>query len=67
MSPLEIRARLLDLAQERIAAEDAGLAADRAYMDDLDLEVLEFRHALVVAFVTDVAVLHGELSGRNAG
>jgi hypothetical protein len=67
MSPLEIRAHLFDLEQERAAAERAGLAADAAYMADLESEVLEFRNALVGACVTELATLHGELFGRNAG
>ena len=67
MSPSEIRARLLQLAQERLEAEEAGLAADRAYMADLDDEVAAYRAAYVGAVVTEIAVLRGELDGRNAG
>ena len=67
MSSVEIRAHLLELAQERIAAQKAGLTADRAYMADLESEVLEYRLALVGAVVTEIAVRRGELFGRNAG
>ena len=67
MSSVEIRDRLRELAQERMAAEDAGLTADAAYMADLDSEVLECRLALVGALVTEIAVFRGELFGRNAG
>jgi hypothetical protein len=67
MSPVEIRAHLLELAHERVAAEDFGLTADPAYMADLEAEVFEYRLALVGALVTEVAVLRGELFGRNVG
>ncbi|MEA2320164.1 MAG: hypothetical protein QOD81_14, partial [Solirubrobacteraceae bacterium] len=64
---VEIRARLIALANERFAAEEAGLTADRAYMADLESEVLEYRRALVGAIVTEIAVSRGELVGRNFG
>ena len=67
MSPVEIRAHLLELAQERVAAENAGLDADRAYMADLEAEVLSYQHALVGALVTEIATFRGELFGRNIG
>jgi hypothetical protein len=67
MSAVEIRARLIALANERFAAEEAGLTADRAYMADLESEVLEYRRALVGAIVTEIAVSRGELVGRNFG
>jgi hypothetical protein len=67
MSPIEIRVRLLELAEERIAAEHFGLTADPAYMADLESEVVECRHALVGALVTEIAVYRGELFGRNVG
>jgi hypothetical protein len=67
MLPSEIRARLLQLVQERLAAEDAGLTEDTAYMADLEDEVAVCRAAYVGAAVTQIAVLRGELYGRNAG
>jgi hypothetical protein len=67
MSSTEIRARLMELARERLEAESQGLSADRAYMADLDEETLTYRAALVGARVTEVAVLHGMLHGRNRG
>jgi hypothetical protein len=67
MYPVEILARLLELADERTAAEDAGLTANPVYMADLESELLEYRHALVGARVTDIAVARGEQFGRNAG
>jgi hypothetical protein len=67
MSPVEIRARLSELAQERIAAVKAGLTADHAYMADLEDEVLEFRSALAGAVVTEIATFRGQLFGRDVG
>jgi hypothetical protein len=67
MSPVQILARLLELADERFAAENVGLAANPVYMADLELEVVEYRRALVGALVTDIAVVRGELFGRNVG
>jgi hypothetical protein len=67
MLPAEIRARLLQLAQERLDAQDLGLAGDPAYMADLDDEVVACRAAYVGAAVTEIAVLRGELYGRNTG
>jgi hypothetical protein len=67
MSPAEIRAHLLELAQERNEAERAGLGANEAYMADLDEEIVAYRHALVGAAVTEIAVLRGELFGREVG
>jgi hypothetical protein len=67
MSTTEIRARLRDLAEERLEAERAGLTADPAYMADLDDEIACYRAALVGAAVTEIAVLRGVLFGREFG
>jgi hypothetical protein len=67
MSPTEIRAHLMELARERLEAERQGLSTNRSYMDDLEEEILAYRAALVGARMTDVAVLHGMLRGRNHG
>ena len=67
MSPVEIRLQLLELAQERLAAERAGLRAGSSYMLDLETEVLACRRALVEASVTEIATFRGELFGRNVG
>jgi hypothetical protein len=67
MYPVEILARLLELARERIAAEQYGLTAHSAYMADLESEVLEHRYALIGALVTEIAVSRSELLGRNFG
>lgn len=67
MTATEISARLNRLRQERLAAEAAGLADCGDYMSDLEAEIVECREELVAAAVTDIAVLHGELFGRQKG
>lgn len=67
MSSTDIRAHLMELAEERVAAESAGLAGNRAYMADLEDEIAAYRQALVGAAVTEIAVLRGELFGRQFG
>ncbi len=63
----QIRARLIQLARERVAAERSGLGANRAYMDDLEDEIATYRRALAVAVVAEIAVLRGALFGRQLG
>ena len=67
MSSSEIRTHLLELAHERQVAEEIGMRPDGAYMADLEEEIAEYRDALVGAAVTEIAVLCGELFGRNFG
>jgi hypothetical protein len=67
MSCTEIRAHLLELAQERIEAERVGLSANPAYMADLEDEIVTYRRALLGASVTEIAILRGELFGREFG
>jgi hypothetical protein len=63
----EIRAHLVALNHERLTAEALGLRADGAYMTDLELEIAVYRRVLVGASVTEIAVLRGELFGRDQG
>jgi hypothetical protein len=67
MSSAQIRARLIELSDERIAAERTGLGSNRTYMDDLESEIVTYRLALTGAAVTEIAVLRGELFGRQFG
>ena len=67
MSSTEIRAHLKELTQERVVAERAGLGGNRTYMAVLEDEIATYRRALVGASVTDIAVLRGELFGRQFG
>jgi hypothetical protein len=63
----QIRARLLELADERVAAEALGVRGDGAYMTDLKEEIAAYRRALVGVSVTEIAVLRGQLFGRDEG
>jgi hypothetical protein len=67
MSSNEIRAHLLELADERLVAEALGMRADGAYMTDLEEEIATYRRALVGASVTEIAVLRGVLFGPDFG
>jgi hypothetical protein len=67
MLPNAIRAHLRALAEERLTAKALGMRADGAYMADLEEEIATYRHALVGASVTEIAVLCGELFGRQFG
>ena len=67
MSSIEIRVHLLDLALERLTAEQMGLSADRHYMADLEEEIAAYRAAYVGASITEIAILRGELFGRDHG
>jgi hypothetical protein len=67
MSSTAIRVHLLDLALERVTAERMGLSADPHYMADLEGEIAAYRAASVGAAVTEIAILRGELFGRDLG
>jgi hypothetical protein len=67
MTSTEIHAHLMALAQERSLAEAIGMRPDGAYMADLEDEIATYRQALVGIVITEIAVLHGELFGRNHG
>jgi hypothetical protein len=67
MSATEIRAHLLDLALERSEAERVRLSTNHAYMADLEQEIATYRAALVGLAVTEIAILRGQLFGRDAG
>jgi hypothetical protein len=67
MSRNEIRAHLVELADELRAAEALGMRHGGAYMTDLEQEIADYRHALIGASVTEIAVLRGVLFGRDYG
>jgi hypothetical protein len=67
MSTKEIRAHLVDLADERQAAEALGMRPGGAYMTALEQEIATYRHALIGASVFEIAVLRGVLFGRDYG
>ena len=64
---IELYIRLSELRAERVLAASEGLAADSAYMADLEHEIAEVRAACVGAAVTEIAVLRGALFGPQVG
>jgi hypothetical protein len=64
---IEVRIRLQELQAERAVAGFEGLAANRAYMTDLDHEIASATSAYVGAVVTEIASLRAELSGPQVG
>ena len=52
--------------EERLLAVEIGLAADGAYMADLEDEIAACRAAYVGAAVTEIATMRAELSGAAA-
>jgi hypothetical protein len=67
LSALEIHTCLLELQAERALASIEGLAANSAYMADLDGEIEATTSAYVGAAVTEIATLRAELSGPQVG
>jgi hypothetical protein len=64
---IELHIRLKELQAERLLASSEGLAANTAYMADLEDEIAEVSDAYVGAAVTEVAALRGELFGPQVG
>jgi hypothetical protein len=64
---VELRQRLWALQGERLEALEAGLGANRLFMDDLDRELEYARAAYVGTAVTEIATLRAGLSGRLEG
>jgi hypothetical protein len=67
MLAIEMHIRLKELQAERLLASSGGLAADNAYMADLDDEIAEVSDAYVGAAVTEIATLRAELFGPQVG
>lgn len=67
MQAIEIQIRLKELQAERLLASSEGLAANTAYMADLDDEIAEVSAAYVGAAVTEIATLRAALSGPQVG
>jgi hypothetical protein len=67
MSPSEIRARLMELAAERLRAEGIGPRSDAPYIDEREGVTPTPAAARVGAAVVELAVLRGQLYGRNLG
>jgi hypothetical protein len=67
LSAIEIHTHLLALQEERALASIEGLAANAAYMADLDGEIEVTTCAYVGAGVTEIAMFRAELSGPQVG
>jgi len=67
MPAIELQIRLKALQAERLLASSEGLAADTAYMADLDDEIAEVSDAYAGAAVTEIATLRAELFGPQVG
>jgi hypothetical protein len=67
MPAIELQIRLRELHAERLLASSAGLAADPAYIADLDDEIAEVSAAYAGVAVTEIATLRGELFGPQVG
>jgi hypothetical protein len=67
MPAIELQIRLKELHAERLLASSEGLAADTAYLADLDDDIAEVSDAYVAAAVTEIATLRAELFGPQVG
>ncbi len=67
LSAIEIHTHLLELQAERALSSPEGLAANSAYMADLDGEIEATTYAYVGAGVTEIATFRAELSGPQVG
>ena len=67
MTPITLREHLNDLLAERALAGLVGLHENEAYMADLEDEIDEVDTAYVIAAVTEIASLRGEIDGLNQG
>jgi hypothetical protein len=67
VSAAELHRHLRRLQQERLDAEEIGLPGCEAYRHDLERETAACHAAYVGAAVTEIAVLHGQVFGRQIG
>lgn len=63
----ECRSHLELLTSERALALETTLRDDRAYMADLEEEILSTRHAYVASAVVEIARLREDLVGAYEG
>jgi hypothetical protein len=67
LTATEVKRHLELLHEERQLAIEIGLAADGAYMADLEDEIVACRAAYVGAAVTEIATIRAALSGPLNG
>jgi hypothetical protein len=66
-SAVEILVHLNRLQLERLEAKSAGLNKHQPSITALGEEIAHYRSAFVGAAVTEIAVVRGELCGRQMG
>ena len=66
-SAVDVRNHLELLHNERALAMTTPLRHDRAYMADLDEEILATRHAWISSAVLEIARFREQLSGAQLG
>ena len=67
MITADLRTLLHQLTAERLEAAELGLAGNEMYRAELEDEIDEVRRAYVIAAVTEIASLRGQLTGVAAG
>jgi hypothetical protein len=67
MFATDLRNHIQELEAERMYPSLEGLSTDPIYMTDLADEIAAARNAYTGAAVTEIAVLRGQLSGRQVG
>jgi hypothetical protein len=67
MTATDARNQLQRLQAERLDAVEAGLGGNALYMDDLQNDIAASRALYMGLAVTEIAVLRGQLSGRQVG
>jgi hypothetical protein len=67
MTAAEARDRVAELEAERALAFAVGVAEIDSYLHDLDDELDLWRRRYLTAAVTEIATLHAELFGVQAG
>ena len=67
LTATDVKRQLDLLHEERLLAVEIGLAADGAYMADLEDEIVAVRAAYVGTAVTEIATMRAELSGPLLG
>ena len=67
MEAVEMKNYLQQLHAERALAVLEGISRDGAYVADLDSEIEAASEAYVAMAVTEIAMLRGQLDGRQQG
>jgi hypothetical protein len=66
-SASELRLRIAELQDERLAAVESGLGGNATYMSDLDADLARSRAAYVGMAVSEIASLRASFDGPLVG